>query len=97
MEIALYIFLIINICELVCIIWLCTRDNMWAPLLYPVIEEILDTKYRVSEKTRNAVKIAFTIVCLPVVLLYFICLTGYITLVGIYALTIEIIEENKKK
>jgi hypothetical protein len=97
MEIALYIFLVINICGLACIIWLCTRDNMWAPLLYPAIEEILDTKYKASEKTRNAVKIAFTVVCLPVVLLYFICLTAYIALVGIYALISEIIEENKKE
>jgi hypothetical protein len=97
MELLFGALLGINGIGIVAIIFLTTRNHMWAHLLYPVIEDILKMECGLNDKWCGVVKVVFTIMFLPVLLFYFICLTAYITVMGIFAIIREIIEENKKK
>lgn len=97
MEFLFGILLGISGIGIIIIIFLATRNHMWAYLLYPVIEDILKMEYDLNDKWCGIVKVIFTIIFLPVLLFYFMCLTICIAIIGIYAMIREIVEENKKK
>lgn len=97
MELLFGVLLGMNGVGMVAIIFLTTRNHMWAHLLYPVMEDILKIECGLNDKWCGIAKVVFTIMFLPVLLFYFMCLTACIAVMGICAIIREIIEENKKK
>lgn len=87
----------INSVGMVVIIFLITRNHMWAYLLYPVIEDVLKIECGLNDKWCSIAKVVFTIIFLPVLLFYFVFLTICVAIIGICAMICEIVEENKKK
>ena len=82
----LNIWLGANICGLFALIAIAHAKGMWAPMIYPVLDEYLEVECYLSEGWRRILKTIFTIVFLPALLVYFTAMVTYLAvMVAIYA------------
>ena len=82
----LNIWLCVNFCGLFALIAIAHAKGMWAPMIYPVLDEYLEVECCLSEGWRRFLKTVFTIIFLPALLIYFTAMVLYLAvMVAIYA------------
>ena len=76
----------INILGLIAIFILSNQGGYWDALIYPALDDILSYHLRDDVKKIKIIKILFTIVFLPAIIVYFSLMLITILLSGIFSL-----------
>lgn len=65
----------LNILGFCLIVAMAMSGSMWAPLIYPVIDDYLTNEWSLSEWGEKLIKVLFTILFAPALIAYFSLLT----------------------
>ena len=74
MEFLLGLYIGMNIIGAILIVLLVIRDDVWAVMLYPSLEDILKYEYNFSSRARKVITWCFTILFFPMVVFYYFVL-----------------------
>jgi hypothetical protein len=82
----LEVWLFVNILGLFALIAIAHSKGMWAPMIYPVLDEYLTEQCYLGGRSKNFLKFAFTLIFLPAFIAYFTVMVLYLAvMVAIYA------------
>lgn len=82
----LEVWLFVNILGLFALIAIAHAKGMWAPMIYPVLDEYLTEQCCLGDRSKGFLKFVFTLIFLPAFIVYFTAMVLYLAImVAIYA------------